>query len=161
MFCEIYFAFANGYSGQTFFADWLPMLYNAVWTSWPCMFTYFFERDADYDFSLKNPILYIAGHKKVYFNFRVFWKYILMAYIHGLICYLFPLLGFDDQIDDSGRTFDTWFHSTLSFTLILHIVTYKLLVDSTMWNYINLTMCLISLVLYYVCVLIINMGFIA
>ena len=44
VFCEMYFAFVNGYSGQIFFADWLPMLYNAVWTSWPCIFTYIFER---------------------------------------------------------------------------------------------------------------------
>jgi magnesium-transporting ATPase (P-type) len=69
VFCEFYFAFANGYSGQIFFADWLPMLYNALWTSWPCMFTFIFERDLDYEFSLKNPILYEAGPKKVYFNF--------------------------------------------------------------------------------------------
>ena len=44
VFCEMYFAFVNGYSGQIYFVDWLPMLYNAVWTSWPCIFTYIFER---------------------------------------------------------------------------------------------------------------------
>lgn len=44
VFCELYFAFFNGYSGQIYFADWLPMLYNVFWTSWPCIFTFVFER---------------------------------------------------------------------------------------------------------------------
>jgi hypothetical protein len=38
------FAFFNGFSGQIFFADWLPMLYNVFWTSWPCIFAFVFER---------------------------------------------------------------------------------------------------------------------
>lgn len=33
VFTEIYFAFYNGFSGQIYFADWLPMLYNSLWTS--------------------------------------------------------------------------------------------------------------------------------
>ena len=37
VFTEIFFAFFNGFSGQIFFLDWLPMLFNAVWTSWPCI----------------------------------------------------------------------------------------------------------------------------
>jgi magnesium-transporting ATPase (P-type) len=44
VFCELYFAFFNGFSGQIFFADWLPMLYNVLWTSWPCIFAFVFER---------------------------------------------------------------------------------------------------------------------
>jgi hypothetical protein len=33
-----------------FFPDWLPMLYNALWTSWPCMFTFMFDIDVDKSF---------------------------------------------------------------------------------------------------------------
>jgi magnesium-transporting ATPase (P-type) len=31
---EISFVFFSGYSGQLFFVDWLPTLYNAFFTSW-------------------------------------------------------------------------------------------------------------------------------
>jgi P-type E1-E2 ATPase len=55
VFCELYFAFYNGFSGQIYFADWLPMLYNAFWTSWPCIFTFVFERDVDSEYSLNYP----------------------------------------------------------------------------------------------------------
>jgi ATPase, P-type (transporting), HAD superfamily, subfamily IC len=44
VFTEIYFAFYNGFSGQIYFAEWLPMLYNSLWTSWPCMSNYLLDR---------------------------------------------------------------------------------------------------------------------
>ena len=43
VFTEMYFAFYNGFSGQIYFPDWLPMLYNAIWTSWHCLFGYLIE----------------------------------------------------------------------------------------------------------------------
>ena len=29
------------------------------------------------------------------------------------------------------------FHSTLSFTAIVHVVTYKLMLEATMWNWVS------------------------
>jgi len=40
---EIYFPLYNGFSGQIFFPDWLPMLYNSVFTSYACSFAYALE----------------------------------------------------------------------------------------------------------------------
>jgi phospholipid-translocating ATPase len=47
VFTELHFAYWNGFSGQIFFADWLPTLYNAFFTSWLCLFALMFERDVD------------------------------------------------------------------------------------------------------------------
>jgi len=44
VFTEIYFAFFNGFSGQVFFVDWLPMLYNVLWTSWPPLIAFALEK---------------------------------------------------------------------------------------------------------------------
>ena len=44
VFTEVYFAFFNGFSGQIFFADWLPMLYNTLWTTWPPLFSFALEK---------------------------------------------------------------------------------------------------------------------
>eukprot|EP00347_Sterkiella_histriomuscorum_P017586 403348770 len=84
---EIHFSYWNGYSGQIFFADWLSTLYNAFFTSWFCLFALMFERDVDDRNSTLFPILYQAGQKKAYFNFAVFWKWIIMSFIHGGACY--------------------------------------------------------------------------
>ena len=44
VFSELFFAAGNGFSGQIFFAEWLPTMYNAVWTSWQCLFAYSIEQ---------------------------------------------------------------------------------------------------------------------
>lgn len=102
VFCELYFVFQNGFSGQMFFPDWLPTLYNALWTSWPCMFTFMFDIDVNKEMTLKNPIFFEAGHKRSYFNFRVFWVYLSKALIHGILCYYIPLLGLG-VVDSDGK----------------------------------------------------------
>ena len=61
VFTEIYFGYFNGFSGQIFFAEWLPMLYNFMWTSLTCLFAYSFERDVTEKWVDKFPILYQAG----------------------------------------------------------------------------------------------------
>ena len=52
VFTELHFAYYNGYSGQNFFADWLPTLYNVIFTSWQCLFALMYERDVDDNKSL-------------------------------------------------------------------------------------------------------------
>lgn len=87
VFTEIYFAFFNGFSGQIFFADWLPMLYNVFWTSWLCLFALMFERDVDDEKSIEYPVLYRAGQIGYYFNFKNFWKWIFFAALHGALTF--------------------------------------------------------------------------
>lgn len=156
VFCELYFAFENGYSGQTFFADWMPMLYNALWTSWPCVFTFIFDRDVDREMNLSNPIFFEAGHKRKYFNFTVFWVYVSKAVFHGCLCYFLPMMGFG-VVDSTGLSMDSWWHSSLSFTLIIHVVTYKLFVDTRQWNLLTFVTSVISIIFYYLTLTIINM----
>ena len=91
VFCEIHFAYWNGFSGQIFFADWLSTLYNAFFSSWLCLFALMFERDADDRVSMLEPILYQAGQKKVYFNFKIFWKWIAQSVVHGGGCFYLTL----------------------------------------------------------------------
>jgi magnesium-transporting ATPase (P-type) len=45
VFAEIYWVLFNGFSGQIFFADFLPIMYNTLWTSWPCILAFCFEID--------------------------------------------------------------------------------------------------------------------
>lgn len=138
-----------------FFSDWLPMLYNALWTSWPCMFTYIFDKDVEKDMAMNNPIFFEAGHRREYFNFKKFWVYVSKALFHGLLCYYMPMLGFD-LIDSSGKSIDTWWHSSLSFTLVLHVVTYKLFVDVRQWNLLTGLTTGASIIVFYISVIILN-----
>jgi len=138
-----------------FFPDWLPMLYNALWTSWPCMFTFMFDIDVNKEMSLKNPIFFEAGHRRVYFNFKVFWVYLSKALFHGVLCYYIPSLALG-VVDTTGMGKDSWWHSTVSFTLLIHVVTYKLFVDVRAWNTFSLVTNIASLIFYYITAIILS-----
>ena len=87
VFTEIFFSLENGFSGQIFFADWLQTLYNALWSSWACLFAYSLEQDVNDQYVYWYPQVYKAGQKGVYFNFKVFWRWIIFSMWHGAICY--------------------------------------------------------------------------
>ena len=154
VFTDIFFAFSNGFSGQIYFADYLSTLYNAFFTSWPCLFTFSFERDLDLSIIKKFPILYVAGQKNYYFNLKVFWGYILYAIFHGFICFYIPTMGLINSNDASGITFNHWYKSTTSFSLIIEIVTLKLMVISDFWNGLNIFATFFSILFYYLIVII-------
>lgn len=89
VFTELHFAYYNGFSGQIFFVDWLPTLYNAFFTSWLCLFALMFEHDVDDVRSPHHPVLYQAGQQRQYFGFAIFWKWIGLSIFHGALCFYF------------------------------------------------------------------------
>jgi magnesium-transporting ATPase (P-type) len=83
---------------------------------------------------LKNPILYAAGPKHFYFNFKTFWKWMLFALCHGWVAYFLPILGLKGVLNSDGIDDYHWFTSSISFSICLQIVTYKLFLESYFWS---------------------------
>eukprot|EP00347_Sterkiella_histriomuscorum_P006239 403353535 len=134
VFTELHFAYWNGFSGQIFFADWLPTLYNAFFTSWLCLFAMMFERDVRDAISVKLPELYHAGQKGVHFNFKIFWKWIILSIIHGGGCYYMCVYLLQDSLTKKPVTYDHWLHSTLAaiLSLVIYYITVLLLSTNTL-----------------------------
>ena len=138
VFIEIWFAFYSGFSGQIFFLDWLPALYNTFWTSWPCLTFFSLERDLMPNDSLEYFNLYAAGQKSVYFNIKIFWKWILFSFCSACWIYWLPILGYEKGSDRLGKDQGLFWISTVSFILLIHTVNYKLLLISHFWNKLSL-----------------------
>jgi phospholipid-transporting ATPase len=153
IFTDLLFNFQNGFSGQIYFADYLSTLYNAFFTSWPCLFTFSLERDVDMSIIKRFPILYEAGQKNFYFNMKVFWVHIFYAIFHGFMCFFISNEGLINANDESGVTFNHWYKSTVSFSLVIHVVTYKLLIISDFWNGFSIFSTFLSIIFYYLVVL--------
>ena len=166
VFTEIFFSLENGFSGQIFFADWLQTLYNALWSSWACLFAYSLEQDVNDQYVYRYPQIYKAGQKHVYFNFRVFWRWIIFSIWHGITCYFGTVYvsnlisvyisffqGLTGPIDSTGVTSSHWFTSGIAFTLIMHIITLKLFVETVYWNWLMGITNVLCLLFYYACVL--------
>jgi len=146
---EMFFALYNGFSGQIFFADYLSTMYNAFFTSWPCLFTFSLEKDHDLKMCKRFPILYKAGQLNFHFNLKMFWKYIFYAIIHSLLAFYVPLMALGGVATNDGAVLNHWQISTVSFTLVINIVTIKLLIITNFWNVINLSFSLISIGFYF------------
>ena len=101
MISEFYFSFYNKFSGQVFFLDSLTFFYHVLWTSWPCIFTFSFEKDVDENKFYSFPKLYMAGQTQFYFNKTTFWMWLFYAFAHGslinfiiLLVFLFLMIGY-------------------------------------------------------------------
>jgi phospholipid-transporting ATPase len=192
VFAEIAFVYFSGFSGQPFFPDFLPVLYNSLWTSWPCIFAYSIECDLieknenenknnnnnnnnNNNDNNKNkeklneknnllgkyfeviPKLYEGGQKRVYFNLRIFWLWLLYAIIHGGLSYYLIITGVRfNSITGQGRLIDHWFTDTIIFSCIIHIVTYKIFVEINYWNWLNLGASILSIAVYYLSIILIG-----
>lgn len=133
VFTEFWFALFNGFSGQIFFLDWLPSLYNSFWTSWPCLTFFTLERDIDPKTSLNYPCLYSAGQKSAYFNIKIFWKWIILAFFSACWLFWLPVLACDRGVGAAGHEPALFWVSTISFIMLIHTVNLKLLLVSFFW----------------------------
>ena len=124
-------------------------MYNAIFTSWCSIFVFSFEKDVELNLVKKFPVLYEAGQRNYFFNLRIFWKYIFYAILHCILCFYVTQSIFLDISDTNGIAFTHWQKSTVNFSLIIHIVSYKLLIISEYWNALNLFVSVFSLLLYY------------
>jgi phospholipid-translocating P-type ATPase (flippase) len=151
---EFFLAFYSGYSGQIYFADYLGTMYNAFFTSWPCLFTFSLEKEHNLSICQRFPVLYRVGQKNQLFNLKVFWANIAYAFFHSICAFYLPNIGLYDIINAHGDTLGHWYLSTISFSCVVHIVTIKLLLISNFWNILNLLSAAVSVAFYYFCVLV-------
>jgi len=137
------------------------MLYNSLWTSLTCLFAYALERDINYAVTRNNPHLYEAGQQKLYFSFKIFWKWVALSLFHGAITFTGCTFGFRGIIDSSGKNEDLWFASTIAFSCIIHLVTVKLAIELNFLNWIAMVAGIFSVVFYWLVAFILNTSFVS
>lgn len=59
-------------------------------------------------------------------------------------------------LDDSGKTTDHWYISSVAFTCVIHLVTLKLILETINLNLIYIFVVFICMISYYVIVLVLN-----
>lgn len=67
----------------------------------------------------------------------------------------------EGPIDLSGKTTDHWYISSVAFTCVIHLVTWKLILETINLNFIYIIVVMISLISYWVIVLCLNTNAIA
>lgn len=100
---QFYLGFSSAFSGQTFYDQFIYQLYNITMTSMPIMWfaTFDFEyerqpiqeeevdvKEEGVKYFMRNPELFSIGLNRECFSMTIFFKYILYALWHSIICYL-------------------------------------------------------------------------
>ena len=82
--------------------------------------------------------LYSYGQQKKFFNLLIFWKWIFLAFLHGFCCYWVPIEMLKGPINSSGRVYEHWYVSSVSFSCCVMTVTLKLFIETVYWHWFNM-----------------------
>jgi len=157
---EILFVCFSSFSGSIFFPNSLPIFYNALWTSWPCIIAFGMDKDLPVDDKHTSALLYKAGQARYYFTLKKFWSWVLSGFFHGLMVFSCVVFSFSSNHLYNGSTRDSWFISTLIFTISIHISVNKLFLSTNTWSFFTLAICFSSILFYYLCLLSIDITYV-
>ena len=94
---QVFYAFYNGFTGQTIYGDYFISFYNLLFTSWPLLIKAIIEQDISYDIegdSIRKlyPYLYYIGAKNVIYNYKNYLYINLLGLCHAVVIYYIPVL---------------------------------------------------------------------
>lgn len=154
---HLFFAFYNGFSGQTMFDDYYISFYNLFFTSWPLLIKATFDQDINYEIEGEAvrplyPKLYYIGQKSTIFNWSNYLKINGMGLLHALIIFFVPIYVMQehDQLSPSGANIDIWSVSIISFTSLYTVVTIKIWLWTRFWCWVNFVFYTIFSIFVYI-----------
>ena len=157
---HVFYAFLNGFSGQTIYDDYYISFFNLLYTSWPLVIKATFEQDVNYQLEGQQirklyPSLYYIGSKKTIFTWNSYILKNLIGYIHSLIVFIIPIYITQETniLKSNGQNTDIWSLSLISFTCLYAAVTCHLVVQTRWWTW-------VSCFFYIVCSLFVYIGYV-
>eukprot|EP01006_Ploeotia_vitrea_P062659 TRINITY_DN84196_c0_g1_i1.p1 TRINITY_DN84196_c0_g1~~TRINITY_DN84196_c0_g1_i1.p1 ORF type:complete len:1149 (-),score=116.15 TRINITY_DN84196_c0_g1_i1:64-3510(-) len=153
---QIYFAFYNGFTGQTLFDSWVMQMYNIIFTSLPPLLLGIFEKDLPDDIVERNPKLFTPLPKGENFNLITMAVWGCSAIVHSIL--IFFMVSYKFPVDDIARwrTSGIWTQGSLALTVIISVVLGKIAIHTRHWTIVTVVGLSVSYVCYFVFILIYN-----
>ena len=142
-FTQLWFAFNNGFTGQTIYESWTLAAYNLFFTAFQPLYIGLFEQVVNKENLLKYTQLYKIGQDQEFFNARAFWGIAVNGILHSIICYFgvyFIMMSNyfgsanSADTDGSGQNDGLWFVGCTLYTVMLTVVTGKAALLTTWWT---------------------------
>ncbi|XP_066458625.1 phospholipid-transporting ATPase IC-like isoform X2 [Eleutherodactylus coqui] len=133
---HFWYAFFNGYSGQTVFDDVFISLYNLLYSSLPIIVIGLKDQDVNDRLSMQCPSLYIPGQKGQLFNYTKFFLSIFHGTVSSLIIFFIPYGAFWQMATEQGKVNSDYqtFAFTTSTALVV-IVNFQAGLIMTYWTF--------------------------
>ncbi|KAI8603373.1 hypothetical protein EDD21DRAFT_442079 [Dissophora ornata] len=132
---QFWYAFYNGFSGQTVYESWTISLYNVALTVLPPLSLGIFDQYVSARMLDRYPQMYMLGQKKEFFNVRTFWGWALNAIYHSVMIFFAVAFIFQsDLILINGTVGGAWLMSVTLYTAVLTTVLWKAALITDLWN---------------------------
>ncbi|GMI14936.1 hypothetical protein TrLO_g10401 [Triparma laevis f. longispina] len=146
---QFWYAFQTGFSGQKFYFEGGIQLYNIAYTCFPIMLLGVFDQDVEEKIILMYPQLYNNGIRDAFFNSKVFFNWILAGTIESMVISIFPLYALDNtskpQVQGGdGLMPSLWMYGATSFTLVVLVTNFKLLMNQYTFPWFSIVVWLLS-----------------
>ncbi|KAI7826157.1 hypothetical protein BC939DRAFT_395524 [Gamsiella multidivaricata] len=132
---QFWYAFYNGFSGQTVYESWTVSLYNVALTVLPPLTIGIFDQYVSARMLDRYPQMYMLGQKSEFFNVKTFWGWAFNAIYHSIILFFAVAFIFqNDLIMVNGTIGGEWIMSVTLYTAVLATVLWKAALVTDLWT---------------------------
>ncbi|KAF9202913.1 hypothetical protein BGZ49_006970 [Haplosporangium sp. Z 27] len=132
---QFWYAYYNGFSGQTVYESWTISLYNVVLTVLPPLSLGIFDQYVSARMLDRYPQMYMLGQKSEFFNVKTFWGWASNAIFHSLVIFFaIAYIFHNDLIMSNGTIGGAWVMSVTLYTAVLATVLVKAALITDLWN---------------------------
>jgi phospholipid-transporting ATPase len=150
--CQLWFAFATLFSGQTIFESWMIGLYNVLFTAWPPIVLGLTDQFVTAPFLMSHPKLYRFGQENTFYNTKTFWQSAINGFLQSFLAFVVTaaVMLKGAPLHD-GREVTLFFMGTTVFAGVMLTVMLKAALLINYWTFLavlGLLACPISWVAY-------------
>lgn len=129
---QFWYMIYTGFSGQKYFLEWGLQGYNLIFTALPIILISTLEQDVPASLAHNYPLLYRIGQENSHFNTKIVWAWITSCMWESLIISFGTIYGMQ-YLNHTGETPNMWVYGCVAFTIVLLVVTLKLMLHQQMW----------------------------
>uniref|UniRef100_A0A8C6PDV1 Phospholipid-transporting ATPase n=1 Tax=Nothobranchius furzeri TaxID=105023 RepID=A0A8C6PDV1_NOTFU len=138
MFPQFIYQFFCGFSQQPLYDTAYLTLYNISFTSLPILLYSLMEQHINMDILKKDPSLYKDIAKNCLLRWPIFIYWTVLGVYDAMVMFFGAYFLFDNtSFTSNGQMFGNWTFGTLVFTVLVFTVTFKLVLDTHYWTWIN------------------------
>lgn len=121
-----------------------------MFTALPIIYFAIYDKEYERTELLENPIFYQKSRKGCYFNIMVFWRWMSYGAFQGTMIFLVVLYSIATvSTYYNGVMEDFYFFGNLVFTLVILVVSLKLLIEFNLHTWASTLVICASLFVYY------------
>lgn len=150
------FSMLSGYSGQTTYDIYLLQVYNVFFTCFPIIVFAVFDWELPKKELVRRPKMYAESLRASFLTWTKYFWAIFEAMLHGFAIFLIGFLYFDQALTPNGMTSDVRTDGNLIYASVVIAVTFKILFDSFVINFLVLFSATMSIVAYFLFVFVLS-----